>query len=239
VVRQQAGLPALSISHKFFASRVLPALLASGAAVEIWEPAAGAGGPGGKEEWVLAKRGSPGNTRALEELMLSSSSADGAETEAEAAALLGTSVMMAVQAQGGKHGKPLVLGKLGGRNRRDSPCQATLTRILTHNRLISTPGRRGGGECIVPHPGGGGVGGHDGTQGPGGAGRAGREGGEKGGGREDGLALRDLMLTLPARIHIQVGAKECLVLCREEEAGAEGGKEEDYLDKSILDVMTR
>jgi hypothetical protein len=37
-----------------------------------------------------------------------------------------------------------------------------------------------------------------------------------------------------------VGAKECLVLCREEEAGAEGGKkEEDYLGKSILDVMTR
>jgi len=115
VVRQQAGLPSLSISHKLFASRVLPALLTSGAAVDIWEPATGAGGPGGKEEWVLAKTGSPGNTRALEELMLSSSSADGAEAEAEAAALLGTSVMMAVQAQGGKHGKPLVLGEWGGR----------------------------------------------------------------------------------------------------------------------------
>jgi len=111
VIRQQAGLPSLSISYKLFASRVLPALLASGAAVEIWEPAAGTGGPGGKEEWVLVMRGSPGNTTALEELMLSSSSADGAEAEAEAAALLGTSVMMAVQAQGGKHGKPLVLGE--------------------------------------------------------------------------------------------------------------------------------
>ncbi|GAB5035153.1 dna mismatch repair protein msh-2 [Nannochloropsis oceanica] len=178
VIRQQAGLPSLSISHKLFASRVLPALLASGVAVEIWESVAGTGGPSGKEEWVVAKRASPGNTRELEELMLSSFSADGSEAKAEATALLGTGVMMAVQAQGGRHGKPLVLGV--------AVANASF-RTLAVGQLEDT------GEF---------------------------------------KALEALA--------VQVGAKECLVICQQEDVGAEGDeKKEDYLRKSILDVMTR
>jgi len=121
----------------------LPALLASGVAVEIWESVAGTGGPSGKEEWVVAKRASPGNTRELEELMLSSFSADGSEAKAEATALLGTGVMMAVQAQGGRHGKPLVLGEWRGREEgangvADPLCHARETHIRIHDQVICT-----------------------------------------------------------------------------------------------------
>ncbi len=251
VVRQQAGLPSLSISHKLFASRVLPALLASGVTVEIWEPVAG--GPSGKEEWVVGKRASPGNTRELEELMLSSFSAHGSEAEAEATALLGTSVMMAVQAQGGKHGKPFVLGewrweRRGGTRRcrpymlclaRDTQSRSqsghlyTLTFVRPMNKC-----RCGSGECIIPHPCSGTVGGHERAQGPGGASRAGRKGG-----REESLDCEISSSYFPhSYIYVQVGAKECLVLCQGGGGGigAEGGeKKEDYLRKSILDVMTR
>jgi len=53
--------------------------------------------------------------------------------------------------------------------------------------------------------------------------------------------LRELVLILSrSYIYVKVGAKECLVICQQEDVGAEGDeKKEDYLRKSILDVMTR
>lgn len=122
VVRSQGGLSSLSISRKLFASRVLPSLLASGAAVEIWDQAGGEGSE--QEEWFLARAGRPGDTRALEDVMLAFSGQGASQAEQEASSLIGTGVTMAVLVQDGGAGRGAfgALTTLGGR-REGSPIE--------------------------------------------------------------------------------------------------------------------